>query len=347
MVTINLDTWDKAASSERDWLPCPEQSELWQEYDIRPGIRLLVQNLPSPPLPHRFDFEVSEAPVEFLYCLSGRTEIFFADHAGMRHEIETRPGCCTLSYFPAAKGTCVTQTGTPLLAVGLQIAPGTLRALAPQTDGDHLHATLHRILHGNLRRNNTDRSCYFCEVPLPLPLRVTVKQILESTLQGELHRLFLEYKAMELFFTQLSMLDPCAMQSKRIDDSERRAAQAAHAQLMQDISSPPSLQELARNVGLTHTRLNKLFRKMFGNTVFGLLRIQRLECARRMLEDGRRSIAEVAYECGFSNPSHFSRTFSEYYGVQPKRYQEANLQHAAGRFTMSVQTLRPAGRTAE
>lgn len=337
MVTINLDTWDKAAPAEHDWLPCPEQGELWQEYTIRPGIRLLVQNMPSLSLPHGFDFEICEAPVEFLYCLSGRTKVSFVDHAGVPHEISTRPGRCALSYFPSARGTSITNAGTPLQAVGLQIAPETLRALTPQTGGENLHATLYRILHRNLRRNDeAAKSCYFSETPLPLPLRVTAKQILENTLQGELQRLFLEYKALELFFTQLSMLDPRAMQSRRIGDSERRAALAAHTRLMQDISAPPSLQELARNVGLTHTRLNKVFRKLFGNTVFGLLRTQRLECARRMLEDGRHSIAEVAYECGFSNPSHFSRAFSEHYGVQPKRYQAANLQHTSTHPTHSL-----------
>ena len=42
--------------------------------------------------------------------------------------------------------------------------------------------------------------------------------------------------------------------------------------------------------------------------------------ARKLLEDGRYNVAEVAYRVGYANPGHFSRAFSRHFGVPPKKY---------------------------
>ena len=78
----------------------------------------------------------------------------------------------------------------------------------------------------------------------------------------------------------------------------------------ESLAEPPSLQALARRVGLTHTRLSAVFQLLLGHTVFGYLREKRLERARRLLETPRRGVTETAYDCGFSSPSHFTRAFT-------------------------------------
>ena len=95
---------------------------------------------------------------------------------------------------------------------------------------------------------------------------------------------------------------------------------------MRHLATPPSLSELAAAVGVSKSHLNKLFRSLYGDTVFGVVRRERLKCARRMLAGGRCNVTEVAHECGFSSTSHFSRCFTEHYGVKPKQYQTACMQ---------------------
>jgi transcriptional regulator GlxA family with amidase domain len=49
----------------------------------------------------------------------------------------------------------------------------------------------------------------------------------------------------------------------------------------------------------------------------------RLERAHRLLADKRFEdvrIAEIAWNCGFSEPSHFSRRFRERFGVPPTSF---------------------------
>jgi AraC-like DNA-binding protein len=47
----------------------------------------------------------------------------------------------------------------------------------------------------------------------------------------------------------------------------------------------------------------------------------RLAVAKRLL-DGGKSVAEVYYECGFGDSSHFIRTFRKKNGITPYEYKK-------------------------
>lgn len=52
------------------------------------------------------------------------------------------------------------------------------------------------------------------------------------------------------------------------------------------MAEPPSLLELSRLIGLNDYKLKTGFKEMYGTTVFGYLREQRLEKAYRLLMEG-------------------------------------------------------------
>ncbi len=317
MVTINANSWKKNNNSKK-WLPESHQEAVWEEYQIRNGIKLIVQNFPALTDDFQFDFESVSSPVEFMYCLSGETRLTVYDKSQQSFSASTEGGRYSLSYLPETKGVSNSTKGIPLKAAGLQIHPETLLHLIHETGKSVCPQLLARIQSRNARP-------FFIEAALPLPIQITVQQILECMLTGSMKKIFLEYKALELMYTQLSLLDCALTSSKKVSSFEHQAVRRAYDILMQDLVAPPSLLSLAKKAGTTHTRLNQLFKTIYGKTVFGVLRQERLECARRMLEDGRRNVAEVAYECGFSSPSHLSRAFGEQYGLQPKRYQAEYL----------------------
>ena len=52
---------------------------------------------------------------------------------------------------------------------------------------------------------------------------------------------------------------------------------------------------------------------------------ERLEVARRELAGPRtQPIATVARQCGFTDPTHFSRRFREAYGMSPREWRRLN-----------------------
>jgi len=318
VVKISINKWKQAFTNGETWISEKEEQCLWNEYQIRSGIKLLIQDCPAIASDHTFQFEQQDAPVEFLYCLSGHTTVCLSDNTGKEQTITTQSGSYTCSYLPYCCGISKTCSGTPLKAVGLQVSLDALTSIMSKEQT----ALLSRMK----QETSLQAPCpFFTEAAIPLSLQISAKQILECPLEGNFQKVFLEYKALELLYTQLSLLDSIAALSKGITEFEEKATRNAYTKLMEDISAPPSLPELAKSVGLSHTRLNKLFRMIYGNTVFGTLRKERLECARRLLEDGRRNVSEIAYECGFSSPSHLSRAFVEQFGSQPKKYQTEHM----------------------
>ena len=49
-----------------------------------------------------------------------------------------------------------------------------------------------------------------------------------------------------------------------------------------------------------------------------------MQQASEILSKQKVNISEVAYALGYSNLSHFSNSFKDYYGLSPKEYSEKN-----------------------
>jgi transcriptional regulator GlxA family with amidase domain len=135
-----------------------------------------------------------------------------------------------------------------------------------------------------------------------------------------MRRLFLEAKALEIL----------ALSIELVMDHERKATQKppqlpkdyepiirAKSILYQNYENPPGLTELARMVGVNKNKLNQGFRKVFGTSAFEYLRMQRLERARQLLVNSHKSVTEIAFEVGYSQPSGFSKAFKRYFGANP------------------------------
>ncbi len=81
-----------------------------------------------------------------------------------------------------------------------------------------------------------------------------------------------------------------------------------------------TLEETAKAVGISPYYLSKLFKDSAGiNYIVTKLRI---ECAKKGLREGKKSIKEVCYESGYSEPNYFSRIFKKWVGVTPTEYKE-------------------------
>jgi len=84
-----------------------------------------------------------------------------------------------------------------------------------------------------------------------------------------------------------------------------------------------SVQELARASRLSLSTFKRHFRAVTGESPAAWLRRRRLERARLLLESSRLSVAEIAFEVGFSSISHFVHTFRQEYGAPPRAFRKA------------------------
>jgi len=80
-----------------------------------------------------------------------------------------------------------------------------------------------------------------------------------------------------------------------------------------------SLTQLARQAGLGRYQLIRVFRAATGFTPHAYLLNARVNRGRQMLGEGQ-ALAEVAYQLGFADQSHFQRVFKAHVGVTPGQY---------------------------
>ncbi len=81
-----------------------------------------------------------------------------------------------------------------------------------------------------------------------------------------------------------------------------------------------SLEELARQAGVSRFHFARQFRLSTGESPMGYVRRVRVEHSKSILQARGSSIAEVAARLGFSDQSHFTRIFGRLVGVSPGNF---------------------------
>ncbi|MEO8398573.1 MAG: AraC family transcriptional regulator [Ignavibacteriaceae bacterium] len=66
-----------------------------------------------------------------------------------------------------------------------------------------------------------------------------------------------------------------------------------------------TLLDLSRKVGLNDFKLKKGFRELLGTTVFSYLNELKMDYAKQLLLDKKKTIYETSMVMGFSEPHHF------------------------------------------
>ena len=95
-------------------------------------------------------------------------------------------------------------------------------------------------------------------------------------------------------------------------------------QMLEHLEIPPVIRDLAISAGMSASKLKRLFKQIFGNSIFSYYQGFRMKEAARLLREKKLSVSEVGYQLGFANLSHFSRIFYEHIGMKPKRYSAFN-----------------------
>jgi len=81
-----------------------------------------------------------------------------------------------------------------------------------------------------------------------------------------------------------------------------------------------TVEHLAKICGISDVYFRKIFLHRFGISPKEYIIDKRMEYARQLLATGDFSVTEVAENCGYSEPCHFSREFKRKFGISPKHY---------------------------
>lgn len=103
-----------------------------------------------------------------------------------------------------------------------------------------------------------------------------------------------------------------------------RTAAAAKAVLEERLAEPPSLEQLARDLGTSPFALLRAFKGVYGLPPHTWLTGERVRRARLLLEAGT-APAQAAVTVGFSDQPHLNRHFTRIVGVTPGAYRKERL----------------------
>lgn len=81
-----------------------------------------------------------------------------------------------------------------------------------------------------------------------------------------------------------------------------------------------SVDSIAQKVGISRVHLHRKMKELTNQTPHSFIRNIRLQQAAKLLKEGKQSITEVMYTCGFSNAASFSTMFKNLYGCSPREY---------------------------
>ncbi len=172
-----------------------------------------------------------------------------------------------------------------------------------------------------LNTENLEKKYYSAKDLVPNE-EIVINQIFNNKLHESLEKLYLKGKIFELLslyfnFNENQDAEKCPF----LEDEENvLKIKKAKEIITQRMANPPSLNELAKEIGLSLKKLKEGFKQIYGETVFTFLIDYKLDYARKLLKTKKHNVSEVAYMIGYSTSSHFIAAFKKKFGTTPKKF---------------------------
>lgn len=159
-------------------------------------------------------------------------------------------------------------------------------------------------------------------VPLTSRMAVASNDILSCTYQGGHRRTFMRAKSLELlasvFDSSEYRTQPGEGSSVKLTPRDVERIAKARTLMLDNLDGKLTLAALAREVGVNRTKLAIGFKRVYGVSVQAFWRDAKLARARELLQGGRHSATDIAFDLGYSELSSFTRAFVRQFGVLPR-----------------------------
>jgi AraC-like DNA-binding protein len=268
------------------------------------GLKLIVMRTELEQ-PLRIENRVVDSTLGFGFCLAGESTVVSASRKNL---FIVQTGDSGFFAFPQPSDFIEQVESRETLRIYLMLEGELLATFADGEEG-----VFSPVLKG-LDKKQPSRTAHTI-TPL---MRTILQQILRCPYSGRTRRLYLEGKAMELLAHKMEQLHPAGtpLDGTLKSADRERVLQAAEV-LVANLENPPDMTLLARSVGLSRSKLHRCFRQAYGLSPFEYLRNHRLQTAMRLLQDGEVNVTEAALTVGYTNLSHFAKTFKAMFGAAP------------------------------
>jgi AraC-like DNA-binding protein len=170
-------------------------------------------------------------------------------------------------------------------------------------------------------------------LPLEPGIASLVEDLVRSRLPASLRSLQVSARGLELLVLIVAAWKERLLAGNEASLRGRDAYLIAAARriLTQRLVDPPTLQELAQELGTNRNKLNQIFQRGLGVTPKAFCVQRRIERAQVLLREGRLNVAQIAETVGYQHQSSFAAAFRDMVGMCPRDYgsaKRADLEYA-------------------
>lgn len=255
-----------------------------------------------------FEREINSTFIQMHFCLRGNSKFLFNNGSYSFDVLDNR---CILLYNPQRT-----------LPINLEIQPKTtLISLLISIEKFHSLFSKESGYISFLSDENSHRK-YYDDAEIKPTVSIVLQQIINANVNSSIKELYIKGKVYELLSLHFQKDEThegeyCPF---LVDEQNVLKIRKAKEIIISRMAEPPSLQELANEIGLNIKKLKEGFKQIYGDTVYSFLFDYKMEHSRRLLESNQYNVNEVGLQVGYSTASHFIAAFKKKFGTTPKKY---------------------------
>lgn len=261
-----------------------------------------------------YNKDIDSSYIQIHYCVKGNCKFHFNNNSYTFNVLDKHS---IFLYNPQQK-----------LPINLEILPKTsLISVLISIEKFHSLFSKEASYIPFLSENNKNRK-YYDNTEIKSNVLLVLQQIFAANSHSSIKDLYIKGKTYELLSLHFDSGENtndeyCPF---LVDDKEILKIRKAKDIIISKMSEPPTLQELANEVGLNLKKLKEGFKQIYGDTVYSFLFDYKMEHARKLLESNQYNVNEVGLQVGYSTSSHFIAAFKKKFGTTPKQYIMNSLQ---------------------
>jgi len=255
-----------------------------------------------------FEREIDQSFIQMHFCLRGKSKFLFNNGSYSFDVLDNRS---ILLYNPQRT-----------LPIHLEIQPKTtLLSLLISIEKFHSLFSKESNYIPFLSDENSNKK-YYDDTEIKPTVLIVLQQIINSNINSSIRELYVKGKIYELLSLHFQQEENIAGEycPFLVDEQNVLKIRKAKEIIISKMAEPPSLQELANEIGLNLKKLKEGFKQIYGDTVFSFLLDYKMEHARKLLESNQYNVNEVGLQVGYSTASHFIAAFKKKFGTTPKKY---------------------------
>ncbi|MFX0555912.1 helix-turn-helix transcriptional regulator [Maribacter sp. CXY002] len=252
--------------------------------------------------------EINRRYIQFHFCLKGGGKFIFNDG---NYALEVSEENSLLLYN--------TQLDLPL---NLVLTPNSWMVTVVMTIRKFHSLFSDEASYIPFLSNENQEKKYYAQEPVSAAIAVVLSQIINYNLHPTIKKLYIKgkvYELISLYFNKSTdaSIEQCPF---LVDEDNVKRIRRAKEIVITNMAEPPTLPDLAQEIGLSLKRLKEGFKQVYGDSVYSFLFDYKMEHARRLLESGQYNVNEIGLKIGYSTSSHFIAAFKKKYGTTPKKY---------------------------